>query len=66
MSIIVIETHSKSNTEWGISFNGHNPKAEHYFGTKNKDDAFRLRELILAKLSPVSSNSPVGTPCNEL
>ncbi len=66
MSIEVIETHNDDSVEWGISFNGHNPEASDYFLTKNKHDAFRLREIILAKFTPISRDCPVSIPSNKV
>ena len=35
-----------SDDPWGISFSDHNPKPEDYFGVKDKETAFRLKDRI--------------------
>lgn len=65
-SIVVFETLHSDKTEWGISFDGHNPSAENYFEMLSREDAFRLRDKLSAKYPPVSFNNPIRDPSNKL
>jgi chloramphenicol O-acetyltransferase len=44
--VLVCEIYNKDNVEWGISFNGSNPKDKDYFKCLNKKEAFRLTKRI--------------------
>ena len=46
---------------WGVSITNHNPEYEDFIEVANEKEAFRLQSL-LAKLTPISTDSPISTP----
>lgn len=60
--ILVIEYPNSGDdgnqTEWGISFEAWNPDAAHFVRTYNKDEAFKLRDLVKGIFTSISP-SPV-------
>lgn len=65
-SLVIIETVHETSTEWGISFNGHNPEIEDYFQMIDKETAFRLKEKLSAKYPPIPFDRPVSSPTDKL
>lgn len=65
MSPIVIRTEQENETEWGISFSNHNPESKDYFKMTDETTAFRLRDYLTVN-SPISCDSPVSLPVNEI
>lgn len=65
MNPIVIRTENENDTEWGLSFSNHNPEQEYYFRMYDEETAFRLRDF-LTENSPISRNSPISFPRNEI
>ena len=61
-NIVIIESHEENGVEWGISFDGYNPNEADYFKLCDKETAFRLKEYLLTKHSPISLDEPVGSP----
>ena len=52
-SLVVIESIENGETEWGLSFDGHNPGHDDYFKMANKETAFTLKEKLSDKYPPV-------------
>jgi hypothetical protein len=43
---VVIETTAAEGPEWGLSFDGYNPRPDKYVAMKDKDSAFRAARLL--------------------
>lgn len=46
LNVIVIESPEETETEWGISLDGHNPNPADYFKMIDKQTAFRLKDYL--------------------
>lgn len=47
--------------DWGVSLTNHNPESKDFIFVSCEEEAFRLQKL-LAKLTPISTDSPISIP----
>ena len=60
-SLVIIESIEENGTEWGLSFDGHNPAPENYFQMINEETAFRLKDKLSTKFPPITRGQSKGT-----
>jgi len=51
VDVLVLENyHNDRDVEWGVSFTNHNPEPGDYVEVASKEDAFRLKALVDARV----------------